>query len=690
MPQKPTQKSSRRSRTWKRLEVRARRLLATANRKRPAPGGKKKAPVILKLHWKWRLVFLCLMAGLFVGTVYSIWACLYDLRELKVMPQRTMVYDYRGQQFGRLSGEDRVTVPIEKVSPFFINALLAREDTRFYSHYGVDPLGIARAVVRNIMRGRAREGASTLTQQLARNSFALGGRNLHRKILEAFVSVRIEMNFSKKEILESYVNRIYFGSGYWGIETASLAYFNKPCAKLTLSEAAVLAGLIRSPQRFSPFRNLEGSIIQRDTVLERMTQTGMITPQQEADAKNETVVVASTRPPSAEQNYAIDMVEQELSLVLDDDQIAEGGLRVFTTLDPNLQRVAQESLDAQLTKIEQRPGYAHPKRADYVPGDGPAFTPYLQGAAIVIDNATGGIRAVVGGRDFFQSRYNRALLSPRQVGSTFKPFVYASAFATGAVTPSTGISDGPIRRGEIRHAANWKPNNSDGTFRGVLPAEDGLIFSRNTMSARVGDRAGLENVRKLADTVGLGTVPNLPSIYLGSFEASLKNITAAYTIFPSGGVRRRPFVIVQVQDPAGRVIYRASRVETRVFSAKVSGMVTNALQQAMSRGTGASSGFSRGAAGKTGTTNDYRDAWFVGYTRSLTCGVWVGLDKPAQIMQRGYGATLALPVWSDIMNAAVDKKDASRDAESSEKKGKKDPLPSRVLRSFKHFFERGE
>ncbi len=683
----------------------ARRLFAKASRKRSAGAGKqKKSSVILKLHWKWRLLFLGAVAGLLVCGVYGFWACLFDLAELKAIPQRTVVYDYRGQAFSRLSGEDRVTVPIARVSPFFIKALLAREDTRFYSHHGVDPIGIARAIVRNIAHGRAREGASTLTQQLARNSFALGGRNLHRKILEAFVALRIEMNLSKEEILESYINRIYFGSGHWGVETASLAYFGKPSAKLTLSEAAVLAGLIRSPQRFSPLRNLKGSLLQRDTVLKRMAKLGMITPRQESDALAEKLKLASTPPPTAEQNYAVEMVEQELALVLDDDQIAEGGLRVFTTLDPDLQRAAREALDAQLTKIEQRPGFAHPRRADFKPdaADPGAGTPYLQGAVIVFDNATGGIRAVVGGRDFQESRYNRALLSPRQVGSTFKPFVYAAAFATGKINPSTPISDGPIRPGEIRLAGNWRPVNSDGRFRGVLPAEEGLILSRNTMSARVGNLAGLENVRKLAEAAGLGQVPDFPSIYLGSFGASLKDVTAAYTVFPNDGVRRRPYVIEQVQDPAGRVIYRSSRVETRVLNKSICRLVDHTLEEVFSRGTAASSGFNgrrRGrAAGKTGTTNDYRDAWFVGYTGSLTCGVWVGLDKPARIMPHGYGATLALPVWTGVMNAAEQERSGSsgqgrgreREGDAGSEKPRREPLPSRVLRSFRDFFKRGK
>lgn len=658
---------------------------------------KKSAPAARRFGWKTRLAVLGLLAGLAVGAVYASWAATYDLRGLNVMPQRTWIYDYQGKPFSRRAGEDRVIVPIGQVSKHFINALLAREDSRFYRHHGIDPVGIARAVFRNVTRLRAGEGASTITQQLARNSFDLGGRNLHRKLLEAFVALRIERNRTKGEILECYVNRIFFGSGLWGVETASRAYFGKPSGQLTLGEAAVLAGLIRSPNRFSPFKNLEASLRQRDTVLERMAALKMITRAEADAAKARPVAVSAARPPGAEDGYAMDLIEDDLSLNLDSDQLAEGGLRVYTTLDPALQKAAEAALDAELARIEARPGYAHPKRADFHPG-GPAKTPYLQGAVLVLDNRSGGIRAIVGGRDYAESTFNR-VYARRQAGSTFKPFVYAAAYAGGAVTPSTPVSDDPIRRRELRSDPNWSPGNSDGTFRGTLPAEEGLILSRNTMSVRVGDRAGLGAVRKVAGDAGLGPLPDFPSIFLGSFEARLRDLVSAYTVFPNGGVRRQPFIVDRVEDAKGRVIYRAPALEYSVLPREVCAAVTSGLQKAMERGTGASSGFRRPAAGKTGTTNDYKDAWFVGYTRALTCGVWVGLDEPATIVPRGYGATLALPVWSDVMNAASERYAAStfesspgqpRDgAQPSREPGRK-PLPSRILNSFRKLFGGGE
>ncbi len=644
--------------------------------------------------WKVRLAFLMLLAGGAVCAVYATWASLFDLRRLDVIPQRTWIYDCTGKPFSRRAGEDRIVTPIDKVSKHFIDALLAREDTRFFSHCGVDPIGIARAIFRNLTHFHAREGASTLTQQLARNSFEEvgNGKNLHRKLLEAFLAVRIERQRSKAQILESYVNRIYFGSGMFGVETASRAYFGKPSAKLTLGEAAILAGLIRSPNRFSPFRNLEASLKQRNTVLERMVTLGKVTQAQAEAAKAQTVKVSPWRPPAAESGYAMALIEEALALNLDTDQLAEGGLRIYTTLDPALQKVAEAALDAELTKVELRPGYAHPTRADFGGRTDGVPTPYLQGAVVVLDNATGGIRAIVGGRNYAESTNNRAY-ARRPVGSTFKPFVYAAAYAGGQVTPSTPISDGPIERKEIQGAPNWSPGNSDGTFKGILPAEEGLILSRNTMSARVGNSVGLEAVRKVAADAGLTGVPQFPAIYLGAFEASLRELVSAYTIFPNGGVRRQPFLIEHVEDSQGQTIYRAPTLEYNALSPSVCWMVTDGLQKVMARGTAAGADFHKPAAGKTGTTNDYKDAWFVGFTRSLTCGVWVGLDEPKTIVAHGYGAALALPVWCDIMNASLDRYPAKsfRQPDGFKAPGSSDkPLPSRVINSFRHLFGGGE
>lgn len=625
-----------------------------------------------------------MLIGTLAFVVYFLWAWSLDLGKVNDMVERSIIYDMDGQIYSRLEGENRSPVTLAKVSPHFIKALIAREDTRFYEHKGVDPIGIMRAMARNLVRLRASQGASTLTQQLARNTFPLGGRNLHRKILEAFVAVRLERNFTKDQILTHYINRIYFGSGFYGLQAASLAYFNKSAADLNLSESAMLAGLIRSPTRFSPWLNLRGAYAERDTVLERMRDLGMVTPEQARAAMEAEVHLSNRNAVLLQQNYALDMVRDEVQLLLGDAVIAEGGLRIYTTIDPELQKQAELAVDKQLQSVEQKSGYNHPRRSGFTGSDG-SPTPYLQGALTVVDNRTGGLRAIVGGRNYSESTFNRALLAKRQIGSTFKPFVYSAAFAAG-LSSTSSISDGPIEGGEIRGAPNWQPANSDDSYRGNMSVADGLIFSRNTVSVRVGNYAGIMAVARTAKAAGLGTIPRFPAVYLGAFESTVKELTAAYSIFPNLGVRRQPYIIERIQNTEGRVLFRAAHVQTQALSSHSCSQINSVLKRALEQGTGAgarSLGFQKSAAGKTGTTNGYRDAWFVGYTKSLTCGVWVGLDKPESIMPRGYGAALALPIWVDVMNAASAKKYPSSDIDAAQADPKQ---PSGFMRSIRRLF----
>ena len=451
-------------------------------------------------HIRWKLALLLVPVAIALGVAmyYAIWAQTFDMKKVGEMPERNTVFDVDGKIYSRLAGANRLKVALNEVSPFFVDALLAREDTRFFEHGGIDWRGIARALVRDVMSGSAKEGASSITQQLARNSLPLGGRTLSRKMLEAMVALRIERDFTKQQIIELYINRIYFGSGCYGVETASLAYFGKNAAKLNLSEAAVLAGLIRSPNRFSPLKNPEGAALQRNTVLDRMLELKKITAAQAEQAKLAKVTSNPKRLPQVQENYAMDAVQRDLNTILTQDQIDNGGLYIYTTLDPAVQVAATQALETQLSKIERQSNFHHPTKASYQPpaeGEDSAM-PYLEGAVVAIDNASGGIRALVGGRDYAQSKFNRALApANRQVGSAFKPFVYALAFTHGLL-PGAAISDGPIEPGEIQGAGNWMPGNSDGTYGGIQAVSYGLIHSRNTMSVRVGQFAGLDDVQK--------------------------------------------------------------------------------------------------------------------------------------------------------------------------------------------------
>jgi penicillin-binding protein 1A len=596
-------------------------------------------------------------------TRYEQLAARFDLHALASVPQRSAVYDTNGERYSYLHGENRLVVPLTRVSPHFLAALLAREDARFREHHGIDLKGIGRAAWTNFRRGGVHQGASTLTQQLARGAFGLSGRSLHRKAVEAMLARRIEDNFTKDQILALYVNRIYFGSGFYGIETAARGYFSKHASDLTLGESALLAGLIRSPNRFSPTRNLTAALAERDDVLDRMVELGAISSAESAAARALPPVLLQDPSLRFEDDYVMDAVRREVDKLLRPEQIELGGLRIFTTIDPHLQEAAQRAADRQLREIEARKDYPHPRRSDFaaeLSANGTEKpTDYLQAAVVAIDNRTGAIRAIVGGRDYDESKYSRAILARRQIGSTFKPFVYGTAFQRGLL-PGTLIDDSKIRPGELTNIANtWSPANSDGDYAGLQPAAWGLLKSRNTMSVRVGEFAGLPAVGKVAAALGIGeSMPALPVAFLGAFETTLRDLTAAYTIFPNLGVKRPAYLVARIEAPDGRVLYTAPQEDRQILSPETAWMVSWILQNVMKSGTAAkaeSLGWQKPAGGKTGTTNDFHDAWFVGYTSSLTCGVWVGMDEPQMIMEKAYGGALALPIWVDFMNQASDK-----------------------------------
>ena len=639
----------------------------------PAPADRPvpvRRPGWRRVRWWYWLLLLALVPAVAGFSFFALWAGSFDLHKLSDMPQVANVYDMDGNLYTHLrAAETRIVVPIDKVSKNFLAALVAREDSRFYSHHGVDPHGIVRAVLRNIVRHRAAEGASTLTQQLARNSLPLGGKTLTRKILEAFVAVRIERHFTKQQILDFYVNRIYYGGGLYGIETASQTYFGKPSADLDLSESAMMAGLIRSPNRFSPLNNLAAANHERDTVLGRMLELRLISQPQEERAEHEVIKVNRNRGLGNQNNYALDGVQNELSSLLTDEQNDEGGLKIYTTIDPELQKQAEAAVDAQLAKIENSRGYEHPRMGQNPDADQSKGTDYLQGALVIIDNHEGGIRALVGGREYQRGGYNRATQAERPVGSTFKPFVYTAAWQKGLL-PGASIDDGQIRPNELPDAPTWSPANSDGTFGGVQPAEVGLIRSRNTMSVRIGELVGLDTVRHVGEDVGLGgDLPASPTIYLGTFNTTLRKLTEAYTLFPNYGVRKPGYFIERIDDADGSTIYRAPHGTSQVLPAGPAWMTHVIMEKVLQKGTAAEAaklGFNKPAAGKTGTTNDFRDAWFVGYTTTLTCGVWVGLDHDETIMSKGYGAALALPVWCQVMAKANPQRYPARDFQPPE------------------------
>ena len=614
-----------------------------------------------------RLVGYPFVAGIyglaFLAIIYGFRAQKYDLAKIRAMPERSIILDRQGEEIGRIHGEKRSLVPLKDVSEDFRKAILAREDERFYSHGAFDSIGIGRAVLQNL-KGK-REGASTITQQLASDIFKLKAgekrgdlpRQLDRKLLEIAIAVRLEVSLDKDEILEAYINQINWGRSIRGVGEASRIYFEKHPSELTLSQSALLAGIVRGPDSFNPFKSMEAAARERGTTLNRMVTAGVIR-QAEADvAKAEPIEVRPKGRREAEESYAMLAIVRDLEVILEKENIELGGLQIVTTVDMRLQRKGEEALDKKLREIERYSGYPHQTRAAWKAiSEAKREEPeYLQGAAVVVENRTGAVLAVVGGRDANESRFNRAIQAKRQIGSLFKPFVYLTAFDKG-LRPDTAISDGPIQTGEIKGGRTWRPQNSDGKFGGMLPVSTGLIRSRNTMSVRVGNYAGISTVKEVARMAGFRTpMPETPVSFLGSWEATPWEVASAYTIFPNDGVRFRPYLISQIKDRDGNILYATPTLSYPAAKSGSAWSVSRILNEVATRGTAASVkrlGFDKPCGGKTGTTNDFVDAWFSGYTSTLTCTVWTGFDQPKKIIDRGYGSTLSLPVWVEIMKTA--------------------------------------
>ena len=625
---------------------------------------KKKLKRFVRIRLILKLGTLCgLVALIGIGVVlgvYSLMAKNYDLKKLGTMPRSSVVFDCHGNEIGKLHGTGARFVPIHQVSQHFVNALLIREDARFYDHGGIDPTGVLRAAYRNIFRNK-REGASTITMQLARNSFKelMSQKTLHRKLIEVMLARRIENNYTKEQILEFYVNRIFFGSGIYGVEMASLSYFGKRASEMTLSESAMLAGIIRGPNRFSPFRHYDDANSERKIVLKRMLSEGAIQDKDFKTAMTQRVRVLKQRPVQKKSinSYALDAIRRDLDDALSESNVEDGGLKIYTSIDLRLQRVAERAIEEGLLSIEKWPGYRHQTKKQFELRGAKGTPNYLQGAAVLLNNETGAILAIVGGRSIKHSLFNRATTAKRPIGSVFKPFVYTAAFNAGLM-PGSLIDDGPLRKGEIKSInAAWDPKNADRKSMGLQSASYGLIKSRNTMSVRVGNIAGLKSVIKTANNVGINIADEKisPQLFLGNLDCDLESLTSAYTVFPNNGSRVPAFTINYIEDRRGKVFYRAAAQSYPALPAAPCELTAKILERVVSTdGTGArarSLGFRKPAGGKTGTTNDFKDTWFVGFTDKVTCGVWAGLDEPKSIISGAYGSNVALPIWTRIMFA---------------------------------------
>jgi 1A family penicillin-binding protein len=567
-----------------------------------------------------------------------------SLGQVTQMARSTVFYDRNGQQAFTIAREHRYEVPLEKISPNLRRAVLAIEDQRFYEHSGVDIVRVGGAALNNFREGRRAEGASTITQQLARQSFLTFEKTYTRKLQEIIVATVLEAEYSKDEILELYLNKVYFGNGLYGAEAAARGYFGKPASDLNVAEAALLAGLVKAPSNFAPTVNRERALARRAVVLNQMRAMGAIDDDTLQFAKAEELKLSdSLRREEPHGRYFKDQVRRELVTRFGEERVYEGGLRVYTTIDMDLQRAAEEEVQRSLAELEKR--RARVKNA-------PNGDAKLQASLIAIDPATGEVRAMVGGRDFVESNYNRATLAQRQSGSAFKPFVYAAALEAG-YTPASLITelDRPINTPQ----GAWVPEDEHSSAS-AMTMRAALKSSSNRAAVRMIEDVGVNKAVTYAEKIGVHGIPRVPSAALGSGEMTLESLTAAYAVFANSGIRHEPVYVLRVEDSEGEVLYTAQREEERVIEEGTAFLVSAMLADVVNHGTAFKArqlGFKLPAAGKTGTTNEYRDAWFVGYTPKLVTGVWVGFDQPQPIMRDGYAGEVAVPMWARFMREAT-------------------------------------
>ena len=577
------------------------------------------------------LAFTAIFAALVVGSVVAVtWTIrqTYLVYKLRRGVGDTWFLAANGQRWFRLD-EQRRDVPLSEIPPHLRNAFIAIEDHRFYSHLGVDPIALGRAIVKNVTSPGTVQGGSTLTQQLARTLFLSNQKTYGRKIREAVIALIIDSQLSKDQILELYLNRIYLSAGVYGAETMSRMMFGKPAKQLTLAEAALIAGLTRAPSALSPWSNLEGAIERSHVVLRRMREQGFITAEQEQAARRARITVRPYPGPADPRGgYAKEHLRQQFRDRFGGDHPPDWEVR--TTFVPELQEAAEQAVADGMRR----------------------FGADLQAALVAIDPESGDILALVGGRDFRQSQFNRATRSRRQPGSAFKPFLYAAALEHG-YSPLSVL--GGLANIKPQGPEEWTPRNVSGDIPDELTIRGALLESNNRAATALQQRLGSRHVLRLASDVGMRGLPDVPSLSLGTGLVSPLELTTAFSAFPNGGYAVRPRAIARVINGDGLVAMQNDVVRERVISEQSAFQMTSMLADVMDRGTGASArnaGVRFPVGGKTGTTNDFKDAWFVGFSSSVVVGVWVGHDQPKTIGREAYGSRYALPIWSDFMRRA--------------------------------------
>jgi 1A family penicillin-binding protein len=570
------------------------------------------------------------------------------------MDEATAVYDEHDAPAFTIYKEQRIDVPLDEMSPLLVHAITSIEDQRFYDHPGFDVMRIASAAVGNVLHRRLAQGASTITQQLARQSFLKPERTITRKLRELILAERIERRYTKPQILELYLNKVYFGDGLYGVEAASRGFFGKHASELSLPEAALLAGLVKSPSSYAPTVSLERAKARRNVVLQAMLDTHAIDKAQWQSARASDVELHDNlRADEPHGQYFKEQVRMELVSRFGWQRVYQGGLRVFTTISMPMQQAAEASVAESLKSLDaKRKALAAARHAKTANGAEPEPDPVLQAALISMDPRTGHVRAMVGGRDFDASHFNRAVQAHRQPGSAFKPFVYAVALEAG-YSPATVLDhlNDPIATLQ----GDWAPEDEHSTAD-TMSLRTGLRTSSNRAAVRLLQQVGIPRTVQYAKTMGVGNMPSVPSLALGSGEVTLQSLTAAYSAFANKGLVPRPLLVRRVEDKDGNVLYMADDVVTHAVSDSTAFMMSSMMADVINSGTAARAralGFTLPAAGKTGTTNDFHDAWFVGFTPTLATGVWVGFDQPRTILPNGFAGDIAVPLWASFMKVAT-------------------------------------
>ncbi len=693
------------------------------------------------------LIILSVLTGIFVGGYFAIAKGIPSIAELtQYRPATgTKIYADDDALIGEIKAEKGIFTPLNKMPRHLIDAVVSIEDSRFWKHKGIDYVAIVRALLKDIAHVELKEGASTITQQLAKVVFLTPEKTIKRKIREASLAIKMEKNLDKKEILELYLNKVYFGHGAYGVEMASRAYFGKSVRDLSLPEAALIAALIKAPSIYSPHNNITKAKERQETVLSRMEEEGYIKKSEREKAVKQPLHLSSLRRGAEANNYFIEYVKKYLEGKYDEDTIYKGGLKVYTTLDRNMQIAAQKALQDGIKELDKRKGWRGPldhkeidvkkemenkdeynpfitdgdeissgivlkvsekealiksrgiagklsiidalwasnvinskTKKSYVikkfdltkilkPGDiikvrlkgkkGKEISfsleqePDVEGAVVAVEQRTGFIRALIGGYDYTKSEYNRAMYAKRQPGSAFKPIIYAAAMDNG-FTPASIIDDTPVTY-EGGPKGEWTPENYDNKSYGLTRMRDALAYSRNVVTVKLVDTIGIGKVIDFAKNIGLESdIQHDLSIALGTLSVTPLDLCMGFSVFANYGLRVKPIAVKYVTDSRGRIVESNETESAQVISQQTSFLITSMMQDVINYGTGwRIKALGRPAAGKTGTTNEYRDAWFVGYTTDLTTCAWVGFDDMRPLGSQETGARAASPIWLSFMKS---------------------------------------